>query len=379
MESNRDESERCIDFAKQHEKAGDLQKALKFYVKSHKLYPNEEASRGMHRVEVKLKSGTSYTESNTTHRTEHEDQPQHHQQQQTSYTTEQLESVERIRKCADYYEILQVKREVKEVEIKKAYKRLALQMHPDKNGAPGAEEAFKKVSQAFSCLSDPSKRKMYDVRGTEEPTVAHSTRYAYEETELTPEEIFAAFFGHPMPSRGGVRFRTSSYPNSTYYYSTNSRHWNSGGPSRRSSTHSSNDHDDNSTGSFAFSFIQLLPLILLLLFTFLSSPSEPVFQLFNSREYSVRMDTKTLQIPYFVKPSFNKDDSQHVKEVESQVEETWVRLMRSECYNEQIQKKRAIYSAWTQKQKERAEATPTSSCDALLAKKLKIPSVSSTW
>lgn len=38
-------------------------------------------------------------------------------------------------------------------------------MHPDKNQAPGAEEAFKKIGQAFSCLSDPQKRKMYDLRG----------------------------------------------------------------------------------------------------------------------------------------------------------------------------------------------------------------------
>ena len=49
----------------------------------------------------------------------------------------------RIKKCKDYYEILGVNKEATEPELKKAYKKLALQFHPDKNRAPGASEAFK--------------------------------------------------------------------------------------------------------------------------------------------------------------------------------------------------------------------------------------------
>ena len=54
-----------------------------------------------------------------------------------------LISVCRIRKCKDYYEILGVAKESSEDELKKAYKKLALKFHPDKNKAPGATEAFK--------------------------------------------------------------------------------------------------------------------------------------------------------------------------------------------------------------------------------------------
>ena len=55
----------------------------------------------------------------------------------------------------DYYEILGItKGKVTEAEIKKAYKRSSLMVHPDKNRAPKADEAFKKVSQAFMCLSN---------------------------------------------------------------------------------------------------------------------------------------------------------------------------------------------------------------------------------
>ncbi|MGH8516917.1 MAG: DnaJ C-terminal domain-containing protein [Panacagrimonas sp.] len=65
----------------------------------------------------------------------------------------------------DYYKILGVSRSASADEIKKAYRKLAREFHPDKNKAKGAEEKFKEANEANEVLSDPEKRKAYDTLG----------------------------------------------------------------------------------------------------------------------------------------------------------------------------------------------------------------------
>ena len=62
-----------------------------------------------------------------------------------------------------YYEILEVDKKASQEDIKSAYRRLAILYHPDKNKLPEAEEKFKKIAEAYSVLSDPGKRKQYDM------------------------------------------------------------------------------------------------------------------------------------------------------------------------------------------------------------------------
>src|SRR5262245_47132416 len=70
----------------------------------------------------------------------------------------------------DYYEILGVKRDASEDEIKKAYRKLAREYHPDRNpGDKQAEVRFKEVQEAYDVLSDKDKRTNFDRFGTAEP------------------------------------------------------------------------------------------------------------------------------------------------------------------------------------------------------------------
>lgn len=70
------------------------------------------------------------------------------------------------RYVSDYYEVLGVARTASASEIKKAYLKLARATHPDVAG-PGSEERFKEVSTAYEVLSDPERRRMYDLGGTD--------------------------------------------------------------------------------------------------------------------------------------------------------------------------------------------------------------------
>ena len=84
-----------------------------------------------------------------------------------NHTAAQKELVRRIQRTSDYYEMFGVPRGASDAELKKAYRKLALQLHPDKNTAPGAEDAFKKVNKAWDVLSDGNKRATYDAYGAE--------------------------------------------------------------------------------------------------------------------------------------------------------------------------------------------------------------------
>lgn len=67
----------------------------------------------------------------------------------------------------DYYKTLGIPKTATDEEIKKAYRKLALRYHPDKNKASNAEEKFKEVAEAYEVLSDKSKREVYDKYGEE--------------------------------------------------------------------------------------------------------------------------------------------------------------------------------------------------------------------
>ena len=65
----------------------------------------------------------------------------------------------------DYYDILGISKTTNEKDLKKAYRKLALKYHPDRNKSKDAEDKFKEISTAYAVLSNPEKRKIYDQYG----------------------------------------------------------------------------------------------------------------------------------------------------------------------------------------------------------------------
>lgn len=111
----------------------------------------------------------------------------------------------------DYYDILGVNKSASKAEIKKAYRKLALKYHPDKNPDKTAEEKFKEISEAYAVLYDDEKRGLYDQYGH----AGIDQRYSYEdifrgadfsdifrgmnfEFGFGIDDIFERFFGHRM-------------------------------------------------------------------------------------------------------------------------------------------------------------------------------------
>jgi curved DNA-binding protein len=102
----------------------------------------------------------------------------------------------------DYYNILGVNKNSSDGEIKRAYRKLAMKYHPDRNpNRKGAEERFKEINEAYAVLSDKEKRKQYDTFGAEDFRQRFTQEDIFRGSDF--EEILSSLFG----GRGKREFR----------------------------------------------------------------------------------------------------------------------------------------------------------------------------
>lgn len=343
MEVNKDEAERCIELARKYILEGNTDKAEKFLHKAERLYPTQKAKDLLEHLSSASQPQSDqddFPRRRHTSKKESDDQPTQREQQQPNVSTtdkevnkEHLEAVKRIKKCKDYYEILGVTKEATDSDIRKAYKKLALQLHPDKNKCPGAAEAFKAIGNAAAILTDPEKRKQYDLYGSDEERLQQSQRHthgAYRgytrgfEADITAEELFNMFFG------GG-------FPNQNVYTRR-------GGRWQRAETHTQN-REQQANGYTVF--LQMLPILLLIVLSMMSSffISDPIYSLHSSSKFPVQRKTLNLKVPYYVKENFHTEYQGSLRRLEITVEEEYITNLRHSCYREKNYRETMVWKA----------------------------------
>nr|XP_025953537.1 dnaJ homolog subfamily C member 18 [Dromaius novaehollandiae] len=244
----------------------------------------------------------------------------------------------RIKRCRNYYEILGVERDASEEELKKAYRKLALKFHPDKNRAPGATEAFKAIGNAFAVLSNPEKRLRYDEYGSDQENVStgqarHYDYYTEFEADITPEEIFNVFFGGHFPTGNIHMF--SNVARDAHYYPR--RHRN-----ERAWTQEQEEAENRPQNSYS-AFIQLMPVFIIIIVSVITQlmATNPPYSLFykSSIGHVISRETENLQVPYYVDKNFEKNyQGVELQELEKTVEKDYIDYIQTSCWKEKQQK-----------------------------------------
>lgn len=327
MDSNKDAAQRCLDMGYKALNDGDKVRAHRFLAKALRLDPNLPLQEVLSSLSEEMEERgsdnmkfPSEKEPNKDFR-EHEGNTSNSAPKPSSgFPADQVEIVRSIRKTKDYYQILGLSKNCSAEEVRKAYRKISLKVHPDKNKAPGAEEAFKAVSKAFACLSDPELRKRYDQYGPEETFGrAHQQTTRRYSNGFTHEEMFDAdqifnsfFFGTTYASNSfqGVRFMR------THRTAGGAQVVHSGG---------------------LLKLLQLLPILALFLFTYFPF-STPVYSLEQFASYTVQYWTREHAVPFFVKSqAFDKDyppGSRSRRSIEAQVERDYREILGHNCRRE---------------------------------------------
>jgi len=302
MEGNKDEALRCIQIAEEAISSGNKSRALKFikiaqrlnhdlpldslFAKCEQLDSQSTASSSGAGVSAaKVKPGRIIKDDGLNG--------------EKNYTEENVKLIREIKGKSDYYSILGLEKSCSVEEIRKAYRKLSLKVHPDKNKAPGSEEAFKKVSKAFKCLSDDGSRRDYDQGGlVDEFDSGYGQNHSFRrrrrraatshdifEDEFDPDEIFRAFFGQ-SDVFGGRR---------NHVYRTHG-----GGGMGHHHHHHQRPEVQGGGGHHLMLLIQLLPLLIIVLLAYLPF-SEPEYSLHKNQSYQIEKFTEDYGVQFFVK------------------------------------------------------------------------------
>lgn len=366
--ANKGEAERCREIAKDFLAQRQYEKAIRFFEKSLRLYalPGvEESIKAVQKLvsestgsakptsnaETSNKSSSGGSSSNSgggaagasrSAGSSSEPGTRPYSDEQEACAKKLLASFKK-----SHYEALGLKKNATDSEIKKAYRKLALQLHPDKNTAPSAENAFKALNAAYDCLSDERKRQVYDAYGAEaSEQMAHDQdngrgdagsgfgfhRRGHGHGDISPEDIFNMFFQGGMPGGPRVFFNRR------------------GGFHRQEQRQPDTEARTQTTANPFQQLFQLLPILLLIVMSLsnLGGPSAASpFSLYKHDSYQFERRTKTVNvipdIPYFVSKDFDETIGPKDRlRVEKAVESSYAETQAQQCVYDTEKKIRRI-------------------------------------
>lgn len=133
------ESEVLVNLGKEALNSGDFQKAIDLLQRAQNLHPDPNTEK------LLQKARKSLTHTKT-----------------PAFNSEDEQVIKKIMQKSNFYEILEVDKSASQEQIKKAYQKLARKVHPDKNQAPAATQAFTRLQKAYECLTDENRKAHYD-------------------------------------------------------------------------------------------------------------------------------------------------------------------------------------------------------------------------
>lgn len=263
--------------------------------------------------------------------------------------------VNRVIQARSLWAVLGVQEGASSGGIKKAFRKLALRMHPDKNPAPRSKEAFQRLNHAFSVLNDDETRRRYEQTGddgegggavAEQAAAAHAgMRYRRGPARAEPDDmddfLRQAFFGHGMRAGpGGFHFQF-------------------GGPGLRRGRGAPRAADPRAAEEEEYEempaigrLVQILPLLLMFIVALGLLPqqfmsSEPPFSFVSGGSRTRQMFTQApglvKRVEYWVTPDNAKrllSSLYHRSEFEATVQQGKLNVLRQSCAQEEREKSR---------------------------------------
>ncbi|XP_017078674.2 dnaJ homolog subfamily B member 14 [Drosophila eugracilis] len=218
------------------------------------------------------------------------------------FTLEMLDVVQKVLKCRNHYEVLRVSHHATYSEVKRAYHKLALRLHPDKNRSPGAEQAFRRISEAADCLTDCQKRIEYNIS-----TAVGDCR----------DQQPSVFEDNPE----GINEEDQSYLRNTRrrpYQSANQRM-----PQRQALFQ---------TEQLVIGVVAALVFLFVIMHYIAATPD---YSFTQTRTHSVRRVTQMKHIAYYMNPqSLGKYTEQQLNKLEIEIEEVYVSDLKQNCKQE---------------------------------------------